>query len=110
MNTRRPNSAGRPFQPGDHVRITDHTRQLVAPAEQYVYEGIVSRIDPGADPDSGHDYGPYLWIDTEPFDNGSGKTYTATFCPLTEDLTKGSDVFGRTIELLEPVITDGASN
>lgn len=93
----------RPFQPGDSVRITDHNRRIVAPHIQYVFEGVVSRIDPAAEPESGHDFGPYLWIDTAPFVGAGGDTYTATFCPLTDDMTAAADVTGRAIELLEPV-------
>jgi len=102
----------RPFQVGDRVRITDHNRRHVAPDVQYVFEGIVSRIDPAAEPESGHDFGPYLWADVEPFVNSSGATITATFCPLTDDLTAALEPpIGRSIELLEPAPTipsDGA--
>jgi hypothetical protein len=95
--------SARPFQVGDRVRITDHNRHIVEPHRQYVFEGIVSRIDSPAEPESGLDFGPYLWIETAPFAGGSRKTHTATFCPLTDDLTTGSDPsFGRSIELLEP--------
>jgi hypothetical protein len=99
--------AARPFQLGDVVRITDEIRRLVSPGVQYVFEGVVSKIDPAAEPDSGHDYGPYLWIDTAAFKNGSGETFTRTFCPLTNDMTRGSDEAGRSIELLWPAPVTG---
>lgn len=99
--------AARPFQVGDRVRITDHNRHRVTPDAQHAFEGIVSRIDPGTAPESEYVFGPYLWIDTEPFVGTSGTTHTATFCPLTDDLTAAADSeIGRSIELLEPAPTD----
>lgn len=98
----------RPYQVGDRVRITDNLRHDLHPEAQYVYEGVVERIDPAADPDSEHKYGPYLWADTEPYTSpSSGEVFDRVFCPLTDDLTTGSDVkeFGRSIELLEPAPT-----
>lgn len=98
----------RPYQVGDRVRITDNLRHDLHPEAQYVYEGVVERIDPAADPDSEHKYGPYLWADTEPYTSpSSGEVFDRVFCPLTDDLTTGSDDdrFGRTIELLEPAPT-----
>jgi hypothetical protein len=95
----------RPFQVGDRVRITDNNRRIVSPGAQYVFEGLVSGIDPASDPESGHDFGPDLWIDTEPFVR-DGKTITRTFCPLTDDMTAASDPdLARSIELLEPAPT-----
>jgi len=97
-------ATARPFQVGDRVRITDHNRHSVHPEAQYVYEGVVSNIDPASDPESAYEFGPYLWIDTEPYESPeSGETHGRTFCELTDDLTTSThpDV-SRSIELLEP--------
>jgi len=98
--------SARPFQVGDRVRITDNLRHNQHPDAQYVYEGVVEKIDPAADPDSELEYGPYLWAETEAYTSPlSGETFDRVFCPLTDDLTTGSDgddILGRTIELLAP--------
>lgn len=101
--------SARPFQVGDRVRITDHNRHVVHPDAQYVFEGTVSTIDPAAEPDSEYTYGPYLWADTEPYQRStSGEVFDRVFCPMTDDLTDGADVYlGRSIELLEPAEDDG---
>lgn len=99
----------RPFQVGDRVRITDNNIRRLHPDAQYVFEGVVSKIDPAADPDSEYTYGPYLWADVEPYTSPvAGHVFDRVFCPMTDDLTTGSDndTFGRAVELLEPAPTD----
>lgn len=107
-------TTARPYRVGDRVRITDHNRHALHPDAQYVYEGVVAKIDPAADPESGeYDFGPYLWADTKPYTNPlSGEVYDRVFCPLTDDLTAGSgpEDLGRTIELLAAAPSDDDSS
>lgn len=96
--------SARPFQVGDRVRITDHNRHDLHPEVQHVFEGIVKTIDPAAEPDSEYTYGPYLWAATEPYTSPLGGVFDRVFCPMTDDLADGADVYlGRSIELLEPI-------